>query len=174
MMEAARREGRPLSSLVEEALEHALQARRLGYNPDKALEHLRVLKAQRTLGGSFIPQDVLSHLMSQIDDGEKMQNLKKKWRESGAWHGNYLKEEFEDPIKAFKTLLETMRWDLNEVKLEEDNAKVKLRIASTTLTIAETDLLLEYVKAALTGIGLKIQKTSHMRGLIIIEAERSG
>jgi len=173
MMEAARKEGKSLTSMVEEALEQALQTRKMGYNPNEALEHLRVLRSQKILGGAYIPQDVLNHLMSHIDDGEKMQNLKLKWHECGAWHGNYLKEEFKDPVKAFKTFLETMRWDLNEIKLEEEDKKVKLRIASTTLTIEETNLLLEYVKAALTGMGLEIQSCNHMRGLLIIEAKRT-
>jgi len=136
------------------------------------MEQLKALRVQRTLGATFIPLEVYSHLSSLSDNKERKEELKLKWRESGMLHGNYLKERFEDPIHAFKTFLEATRWDLNEVKLENEGKRMKLRIASTTLTGEETSLLLEYMKAALNGIGLEIQSCNHMRGLIIIEAEK--
>jgi len=169
IMEAARREGRSLSSLVEEALEHALMTRKLGYNPNEALEQLRVLQVQRRLGGAFLPIDVLNHLMSHINDEEKMRELKMKWRESGAWHGNYLKEEFKDPVKAFKTFLEAIRWDLAEVKLKREGPNFKLSIVSTVLTEEDTELLMEYVESAIRSMGYETVKRNHMKGMIILE-----
>ena len=169
MADAARREGRSLTSLVEEALQQALMTRKMGYNPNEALEQLRVLKAQRTLGATFIPIDVLTHLMGHINDEEKMRELKMKWRMSGAWHGNYLKEEFKDPVKAFKTLLEATRWDLTEVKLKRNYPNIKLSIISTVLTEEETELLMEYVESAIQSMGYETINRNHMKGMIILE-----
>jgi len=169
MAETARREGRSLTSLVEEALQQALMTRKLGYNPNEALEQLRVLKAQRTLGATFLPTDVLTHLMSHINDEEKMKKLKMKWRMSGAWHGNYLKEEFEDPVKAFKAFLEATRWDLTEVKLKSERDNFKLSIISTVLTEEETELLMEYVESVIQSMGYETIKRNHMKGMIILE-----
>jgi len=169
IMEAARREGRSLASLIEEALEQILMTRKLGYNPNEALEQLRVLRAQRTLGGAFLPMDVLTHLMSHVNDGEKLRKLKEKWRESGSWHGNYLKEEFKDPVQAFKTFLEATRWDLAEVKLKREGDNFKLSIVSTVLTEEDTELLMEYVESAIRSMGYETIKQNHMKGMIILE-----
>jgi hypothetical protein len=53
---------------------------KLGYTPEKALEVLNVIRAQRTLGGAFIPQDSLNLTLKHSDKSQK--KLQAKWCEA--------------------------------------------------------------------------------------------
>jgi len=166
IMEAARSEGKPVGDYVEEALKQALKARKLGYNPEKAMEILEAAHLRSVLGGAYIPLEVLNHLIEACKD---MERLKEKWFESGQWHGKYLKEKFKDPIQAFKALLEATRWDLTEVEAKNEGDKIKLRLVSTILSREGTELLHKYVEGAISSMGYKTVKSEHMKGLIILE-----
>ncbi|MCD6412466.1 hypothetical protein J7K91_02205, partial [bacterium] len=87
----------------------------------------------------------------------------------GMLHGKYLKEKFEDPIRAFKTFLEAARWDLNEVEVQKDGDTIKFRCFSTILTEEGTDMLLKYVEGVFHGLGYKTIRNDHMKGMIILE-----
>lgn len=168
LMEASRNEGKSVSKLVEESLRQTVKANLLGYNPRQVGEILEVLHTHRTLGGAFVPQDVLNLLIENAYKAEKEQ-LQTKWYESGKWYGKYLKEKFENPVQAFKTFLEATRWDLNEVELKQNENEVKLRCISTTLTAEGTELLAKFIEGAIRGIGYQTLKTDCMRGMIVLQ-----
>ena len=167
-IEAARRDGKSLGAFVEESLKLALSARRTGYNPKEASDLLKVIRVNRTLGGAYIPMDILNHLFKAAYKN-KPKKIGEKWYESGMLHGKYLKEKFEDPIQAFKTFLEVARWDLNEVEVQKDGDTIKFRCFSTILTEEGTDMLLKYVEGVFHGIGYKTIRNDHMKGMIILE-----
>jgi len=87
VMEVARSEGKSLGTYVEESLELALSARKVGYSPKEASEFLEVMHTNRILGGAFVPLDVFNHLVrAAYRSGSK--KLKERWYESGLLHGN--------------------------------------------------------------------------------------
>ena len=166
-IEAARRDGKSLGAFVEESLKLALSARRTGYNLKEASDLLKVIRASRTLGGAYIPMDILNHLIKAAYKNKS--KIREKWYESGMLHGKYLKEKFEDPIWAFKTFLEAARWDLNDVEVQKDGDAIKFRCFSTILTEEGTEMLLKYVEGVFHGLGYKTIRNYHMKVMIILE-----
>ena len=74
----SRRRGESLSQFVSEVLRLALRANSLGYSPRQAAEFLEIMRAQRNLGGAFVPADVLAYLNSKACGAEEEQ-LQIKW-----------------------------------------------------------------------------------------------
>ena len=145
--EISRRRGESLSLFISEVLSLALRANSLGYSPRQAAEFLEIMQAQRNLGGAFVPVDVLTYLNSKACEAE-VEQLEKKWYESGKWHGKYLNEKFEDPVQAFKKFLEATRWDLSEVEVRQNQNTIKFRCISTLLTGKATELLAKFIEGA--------------------------
>ena len=167
-MEVARSEGKSLGVFVEESIELALLAKKLGYGLKEAADLLAVTKANRVLGGTFVPLSVFNYLIKAASKG-RGGSLKERWYESGRLHGKYLKEKFEDPVGAFKEFLEASRWDLNEIEVKNEGDSVKLRCFSTVLTDEGTEALLKYVEGAFHSMGYETTRSDYMKGMIILE-----
>ena len=167
----SRGRGESLSLFVSEVLRLALRANSLGYSPGTAAEFLEIMQAQRNLGGAFIPADVLVYLNDKASEAD-LEQLEKKWYESGKWHGKYLNEKFEDPVQAFKKFLEATRWDLSEVEVTQHQNIVKFRCISTLLTGKATELLATFIQGAMNSIGYQTDKSDTMKGMILLDFKK--
>jgi len=167
----SRRRGESLSQFVSEVLRLALRANSLGYSPRQAAEFLEIMRAQRNLGGAFVPADVLAYLNSKACGAEEEQ-LQIKWYESGKWHGKYINEKFEDPVQALKKFLEATRWDLSEVDVRQNQNIVKFRCISTLLTGKATELLAKFIEGAMHSIGYQTDKIDTLKGMILLDFKK--
>jgi hypothetical protein len=166
---ASRELGYSLTKFVESSVALGLSAAKLGYTPERASEVLNVLRAQKALGGAFIPQGILSLITEGPEELRK--ELLKASYESGLAHGRYLREKSQDPLQSLKTFLEVTRWDLNEVEVERERRAVKLRCVSTSHTARTTELLAKFVEGLINGLGFQVQRIDWMRGIIVAEFE---
>jgi len=171
-MEIAWREGKSLGVFVEEAVKIALLAKKLGYELKEVADLLEVTKANRILGGTFVPLNVFNYFIKVASRGKSVR-FNEKWYESGRLHGRYLKEKFEDPVRVFKEFLKASRWDLNEIDVINGQDSIKLRCFSTVLTDEGTKALLKYVEGAFHGMGYETIRSDHMRGMIILEFKKA-
>ncbi|MCZ2809505.1 MAG: hypothetical protein O2V44_09140 [Candidatus Bathyarchaeota archaeon] len=167
----SRRRGESLSLFVSEVLRLALRANSLGYSPREAAEFLEIMRAQRNLGGAFVPIDVLTYLNSKACEAE-VEELQAKWYESGKWHGKYLNEKFKDPVQAFKKFLAATRWDLSEVEVRQNQKTVKFRCISTLLTGKATELLAKFIEGAMYSMGYQTDKSDALKGMILLHFKR--
>ena len=175
LMEACRKEGKPLNKYVEEALQQAVKLFETGQNLKGMVRYFEILESQKASGAVFVPLSVYDFLTRKVYATDK-EDLIDIWFESGKWYGKYLSERFEDAVQSLADLLKVARWDLNEVNINEMDGKVKLRCTSTALTKKATKLLLSFIEGALSGMECKIVKSEFMKGLILIEfscAQRS-
>jgi len=171
-MEIAWREGKSLGVFVEEAVKIALLAKKLGYELKEVADLLEVTKANRILGGTFVPLNVFNYFIKVASRGRSVR-FNEKWYESGRLHGRYLKEKFEDPVRVFKEFLKASRWDLNDIDVINGQSSIKLRCFSTVLTDEGTKALLKYVEGAFHGMGYETIRSDHMRGMIILEFKKA-
>jgi len=171
-MEIAWREGKSLGVFVEEAVKIALLAKKLGYELKEVADLLEVTRANRILGGTFVPLNVFNYFIKVASRGKSVR-FNEKWYESGRLHGRYLKEKFEDPVMVFKEFLKASRWDLNEIDVINGQDSIKLRCFSTVLTDEGTKALLKYVEGAFHGMGYETKRSDHMRGMIILEFKKA-
>ena len=169
--EISRRRGESLSLFVSDVLRLALKADNLGYSPGQAAEFLDIIQAQRNLGGAFVPIDVLAYLNNKAC-GSGIEQLQKKWYESGMWHGKYINEKFKDPVQALKKFLKATRWDLNEVEVKQNKSKAKLRCISTLLTGEATELLARFIEGAMHSMGYQTDKKEAMKGMILLDFKK--
>ena len=167
-MEHAKREGVTLGKFVEEALKQAIKSCQLGYSPAEASELLEVTHASKILGGAYVPPEALNHLISQAYKADK-EKLQSKFYESGRLHGKYLKEKFQNPVKALKSFLEATRWDLAEVEVKNEGDAVKLRCVSTVLSAEQTELLAKFIEGAIQGMGYKNMESEWLKGMLILK-----
>jgi len=171
-MEIARREGKSLGVFVEEAVKIALLAKKLGYELKEVADLLEVTKANRILGGTFVPLNVFNYFIKVASKGKSVR-FNEKWYESGRLHGRYLKEKFEEPVRVFKAFLKASRWDLNDIDVINGQDSIKLRCFSTVLTDEGTKALMKYVEGAFHGMGYETIRSDHMRGMIILEFKKA-
>ena len=164
---ASRELGYSLIKFVESSVALGLSAAKLGYTPERASEVLSALRAQRALGGAFVPQGVLNLIAEGPEELRK--ELLRASYEAGLAHGRYLREKSQDPLQSLKTFLEVTRWDLSEVEVEQEGRTFKLRCVSTSHTARATELLTKFVEGLISGLGYQVQKVDWMRGIIIVE-----
>ena len=148
VMVFAKREGETIGKFVEEAIKQTLKSCKLGYSPREASELLEVTHANRILGGVFVPQGVLNHMISLAYKADKGQ-LQAKFYESGRLHGKYLKEKFQNPVQTLKSFLKATRWDLAEVEVKQEGEAVRLRCVSTVLSAEQTELLAKFIEGVI-------------------------
>jgi len=172
ILEISRRRGQSISNFAEETLKLAVRTNHLGYTPEKTADLLEIMQTMKIFGGAFVPQNVLNYLTSMACEAGKEQ-LQAIWYESGRLHGRYLKEKFEDPVKAFKNFLEVARWNLNEVQVEMNGDTVKVRCISTVMTAEETEMLSKFIEGAMHSMEYETEKSDCLKGMIFIEFKRT-
>jgi hypothetical protein len=165
---ASKRRGETITKFVEEALSQAVKVTAADYDLKQLGQFFEVLYAQRILGGVFVPLDVLNFL-TNVTLKEEKPALANVWFESGKWHGKYLKERFDDPIKSLKTFLEVSRWDLSEIDVKRLGAITRVRCISAVLSEEATQMLARFIEGIMSGFDYKIQKCELLKGMIVLE-----
>ncbi|MCX8150585.1 MAG: hypothetical protein N3D85_03675 [Candidatus Bathyarchaeota archaeon] len=170
---ASVKEDTTATKFVEEAIKYALKISQFGVESSRLVELCEVMQTYRTLGGVFVPRDVLDFLISKACRDSK-EPLHVQWYEAGLWYGKFLREKFSDPVQAFKSFLEVTRWDLNEVDLIRDRQGefVKLRFISTLLSNEETVFLVKFVEGVMSSLGYRVVNCDHMRGIAAVEFKK--
>lgn len=163
---ASRSRGETITKFLEQALEQAVRVTMAGYDIKQLGEFFEVMYAQRILGGAFVPLDVLNYLTNAVCKDGKEQ-LGTVWFESGKWHGKYLKERFDDPVKSLESFLEASRWDLSEVEVKRSGGTARVRCVSTVLTEEATQLLARFIEGIMQGIGYRAEKSDILKGMIV-------
>jgi hypothetical protein len=164
----ARSRGETITKFLEDALIHAAKVTSAGYDPKQIGQFFEVLHVQRVLGGVFVPLEV-SNFLTETALKDNKDSLTNIWFESGKWHGKYLKERFDDPIKALETFLKASRWDLSEVEVKRYTKTIHIRCISTVLSEENTLMLARFIEGIIQGFDYQIQKSELLKGMIVIE-----
>jgi len=168
LMDAASKDGKPVNSYIEEALQQAVKVFETGQSLAGMVNYFKILQSQKASGAIFTPLTVFDFMTRKVSTTDK-DKLLEEWFESGKWYGKYIVEKFQNPVQALADLLQVTRWDLNEVNVTAIDGKTKLRCTSIALTKDGTELLLKFIEGALDGMNCKILKNEFMKGLILVE-----
>jgi len=164
----AKSRGETVTKFLEDALVQATKISLTGYDLKQFSQFFEVLYAQKILGGVFIPLEV-SNFLTEVALKNGKDSLADVWFESGKWHGKYLKERFDDPVKALEIFLKASRWDLSEVEVKQFGASARVRCVSTVLSEEATLMLARFIEGILQGFGYQIKKSELLKGMILIE-----
>ena len=165
---ASRSRGETITKFVEESLAQAVKVTDAGYDLKQLGQFFEVLYSQRILGGVFVPLDVLNFLTNIALRGDKP-SLANAWFESGKWHGKYLKERFEDPVRSLETFLEASRWDLSEVEVKRFGTILRVRCISAVLSEEATQMLARFIEGIMQGFDYQTHKGDLLKGMIVME-----
>ncbi len=168
LMDASSKEGIPLNSYIEEALQQAIKVFESGQNLKGMVRYFEILQSQKASGAIFTPLNVFDLMTNKVYESDK-EALLKAWFESGKWYGKYISEKFSNPVYALADLLQAARWDLNEVNVDKVDGDFKLRCTSTALSKQGTELLMTFIEGAMEGMSCKITKSEYIKGLVLVE-----
>ena len=158
--------------MLAEVLRLALKANNLGYSPRRSSRISGHYASSTELGRSFYSKGCSDLSEQQSLWNGEIEQLQKKWYESGKWHGKYLNEKFKDPVQALKKFLKATRWDLSEVEVKKTENTVKFRCISTLLTGEGTKLLVKFIEGAMHSMGYQTDKSDTLKGMIILEFKK--
>ncbi len=172
LLHLAAREGKPLSTFVEEQLEQVTRARHLGASLRDVVSFYEIMEELKSAGAMFTPSEVMKFLVGEVfpRQGEE---LRGKWYEAGQWYGKYLMAKFPDQVDALGRLLRATRWDLDEVKITRKGREVEVRCIANGLSMEETDALCNFVEGSMNSLGFGAKKKDCVRGIVHLVFEES-
>lgn len=161
------RKGVSLTSFAAEALQQSLRADELGVSLDETVDTYRLLQVQMGSGAVQIPRSRLTSVVRELIRDDKGELLA-AWHEAGRWYGEYLHTLLREEAVNFleKDLL--VSWNLDEVEVRNDEITVDLRIASFTIPLELTELLISYVKGVMAALDYGIDEEECLRGLAVL------
>ncbi len=167
LLELASREGKPLSSYVQEHLEHVVKARQMGYAVRDAISLYDILVGLKSAGAMFVPLDVMKFLVEVVPPGQR-EKLRWKWYEAGQWYGKYLLAKYSDGVESMERLLLASWWDLDEVKTKRGEGWVEFRCISMSFSYEETEFLRYFIEGAMHSLGYKTGNQDCTRGIVFL------
>ncbi len=172
LLHLAAREGKPLSTFVEEQLEQVTRARQLGAPLKDIVSFYEIMEELKSAGAMFTPSEVMKFLVGEVYPGQG-EKLRGQWHEAGRWYGKYLIAKFPDQVDALGRLLRASRWDLDEVKVTRKNRGVEIRCISTSFSLEETGFLRYFIEGAMLSLGYEAKKGDSTRGIIFLVFEEA-
>ncbi len=167
LLQLASWEGKPLSSFVQEHLEHVVNVHQKGYKLGDAVKLYDIASGLKSSGAVFIPLDVMKFMLEALPEGQR-EKLHLKWYDAGAWYGKYLLTKFSDPVDALEGLLRASWWDLDEVDVSRKGERIEFRCISTGFSLEETEFLRSMIEGAMHALGYKTAKEDCTRGIIML------
>ncbi len=167
LLQLASREGKPLSTFVQEHLEHVVSVHHKGYKLGDAVKFYEIASGLKSSGAVFIPLDVMKFILEALplDQREKLQL---KWYDAGAWYGKYLLTKFSDQVEALESLLKASWWDLDEVNVTRKAERIEFRCISMGSSLEETEFLRSFIEGAMHTLGYKTAKEDRTRGIVLL------
>lgn len=162
--EISKRKGESISKYVEDTLRQSVRTDQMGYSPEEVANIIEMVHVQKVLGGTMLPIEIMNLFFNERNNRDEA--LLSRWFESGKKYGRYIKERFDDPVRALAMLLRTTRWDLNEVGIKKLEDGYSLRCISTSLSDLETAIMGRFIEGILSGLQCEIREKDLMRGFI--------
>ncbi|MDI6691020.1 MAG: hypothetical protein QME50_04015 [Candidatus Bathyarchaeota archaeon] len=169
--EIANRKGTPFYEYTVEALEQAVRASLMRRTIREIVDFYEIMEMERASGTVLVPRDALNWFIKKLYPEER-DAMQKVWLDAGRWFGKYLTAKLhskEEAIDILTKILETSRWELDEVSLEKKENAVRVRLMSFVLSEENTELLMSYVEGVMESLGYETGNKECMRGMVIID-----
>lgn len=170
LLQLASREGKPLSSFVQEHLEHVVAVHHKGYKLGDAIKFYEIASGLKSSGAVFIPLDVMKFILEVLPPDQR-EKLQVRWYDAGVWYGKYLLTKFSDPIEGLEGLLKASWWDLDEVHLTLKEERIEFRCISMGSSNEETEFVRCFIEGAMQTLGYEVKKADCTRGIVFLAFE---
>lgn len=175
--EIAKRENFTLFGLVNETLEQAVRADRLGTSLSDIVDEYSVFQMAKESGFILVSEGLFYQVLDWVFE-EKRENLEKLWYTFGQWFGKYHSAKFpqEDWLRTFEKVMRTLTWEASEFSLTTSTDTVNLRVIAPRFPLSYSVLLSSFFKGVMQTFGLSPSRNEISPGVIFMSfvREREG
>lgn len=173
VIEISKREDKPVSAIVQEALEEAVKAYELRGSLREMIAEYTLIKTLKETGAVIVPADVLYYPTEKLFQSEG-EALLEKWYSAGQWYGKYLQAKFrdQDVVEVFKNILLTCAWNITELGFSKNEGIIEFRCVAPSLSKESTELFSKYLEGIMNSLGYKTRKKDSLKGFILAEFKK--
>jgi hypothetical protein len=174
-MKIANKEGKTITTFVNDLLEQAIRAHEMKLNLRDCLELCELLEVEKKAGAVITIADTWRYLVEKLYPKEK-DALLERWRKAGEWYGKYLSTRFygQDQAEVFRRLLKSCRWELSEVDICKESGVLRVRCVAPSFSNEDTELFSKFLEGVASSMNYELMKEDSLRGIIYLEfKERS-
>ena len=169
MVNVAEERGQTLYSLVNEVLEQAVRAHKMGLTLRRVVEERGVVEAVREAGFMLTVKTLWFDVIGRAFKVRAKRSMLKKWRETGRWYGKFfVAKKSEDPVKGFRDAVCNLMWGASEFDVEVNNGGGEVRCISADFPLSYTELFSAFLEGALEAFGYRCTEKDVSKGVIRI------
>lgn len=167
--EIAKRENFTLFGLVNETLEQAVRADRLGTSLSDIVDEYSALKMAKESGFILVSEGLFYQVLDWVFE-ERREDLEKLWYTFGQWFGKYHSAKFpqEDQLRMFEKVMKTLTWEASEFSLTQSADTVNLRVIAPRFPLSHSVLLSSFFKGVMQTFGLSPSRNEISPGVIFL------
>jgi hypothetical protein len=166
----AENRGFTLFGMLNDLLDLAIKADRMGISLKEAVESFELAKEVRDASFTLVLESLLYETAELAYTSEKEKTLQ-TWFDAGVWIAQrYLARGVKDPLGAYERELKVFGWNIPGVTMERSGKEVSFRILSPRFSEAYTLLFNRYLQGVLVGSGYEVTFNEVGRGNIRLEA----
>lgn len=163
--EVAKKDGRTIFSIVNEALEAFLLAYEKKKSLCEVMEELKTIEIARNTGMVFVPEEFHENVINRVSLSE---NDYKAWNEVGRIFGRYLEVNNMKGLKNIERAIKYLIGGVSEISFSES------RVVCICPKISEqrSKELAEFLEGLIESLGFTISSKEISRGIIVIKLKK--
>lgn len=166
--------GFTLFSMVNDLLELAIQADKMGISLKETVEAHKLAKDVRDASFTLILESLLYDTACMAYEKANAKAMQ-TWFDAGVWIGaRYVSRGSKDPLGDYERELLGFSWNIPSITLERSGSKVSIRILSPRFPESYTILFTRYLEGVLFGCGYEVTFGEVGKGNIRLEALKRG
>ena len=170
----AAEKGFTLFGMINNLLELAIRADRMGVSLEKAIDNYELIKDVKNASFTLVLESLLYDTAEVAYERTRERTLK-TWFEAGNWIGRqYLSKEVEDPLGVVVKNLKAFSWNIPEFVLERNNENASVRVLSPRFSESYTLLLARFLEGILEALDYKVTYKEVGKGNIRMEGAVRG
>lgn len=163
--EIAKKDGRTIFSIVNEALEAFLMAYERSRTLSNIMKELKIVETAKNAGMMLVPEDFHEQLISRISFDQSMY---KSWREAGYIFGKHLEVNDINEPKDVERAIKYVIGEGSEIVFSEN----KVVCICPKMSEKRTEEVAEFLEGLMESSGFVILKKEISKGIIVIRVKR--
>ena len=172
--EIANSKGFTLFGMINNILELAIEAEKMGISLEEAVDNYKVTKAVKEASFILVLESLLYETAEIACEKAKEETLK-VWFDAGVWLASqYTSRNIENPLGNIEKDLKAFSWNIPEFTIEQIDDKVSIRVLSPRLSESYTVLFNRFLEGILKALSFEVKYKELGKGNIRLEAARGG
>ncbi|MCS7097906.1 MAG: hypothetical protein NZ922_02880 [Candidatus Methanomethyliaceae archaeon] len=163
--DVAKKDGRTIFSIVNEALEEFLMANEKNKSLYEVIEELKTIEIAKNAGMVFVPEEFHENVINRTSLGK---NDYKSWNEAGRIFGKYLEVNNMKELKNIERVIKYLIGGVSEILFSEN----RVVCICPKMSEQRSEELAEFLEGLIESLGFIISSKEISRGIIIIKIKK--